>query len=146
MGAVGEPGSGGAGAAGSGGEPIPHAVRLSLQQDLSADLTEIRVHRGFGQGNVAAAAKASGAAAYTHGKDIYFSAGAYDPHTRSGLELLSHEALHTVQQGAPPAPPDPGERLVATVSGPGSKGWVREWTLRPGEPPRPGWGSRASRP
>lgn len=40
------------------------------------------------------------AAAFTHGRDIYFGIGRYSPETLSGKGLLAHELTHVVQQSA----------------------------------------------
>lgn len=41
-----------------------------------------------------------GAKAFTTGNDIFFSSGAYDPHSQDGQHLIAHELTHVVQQGA----------------------------------------------
>jgi len=38
------------------------------------------------------------AQAFTHGQDIYFNSGKYNPGSSSGKELLAHELTHVVQQ------------------------------------------------
>ena len=123
------------------GSPLPHAVRLALQHEMGVDLSVVRVQKGFGQGNAAAAAKAAGRSSYVEGKTIHVGAEAFNSsaHTKEGKELLAHEAWHTVQQGGQPPPPDPDDRTVAYVSGPDSRGRLRSWKQRPGEAPRAGW-------
>jgi hypothetical protein len=39
-----------------------------------------------------------GAQAFTHGTDIYFNAGKYNPESSKGRHLLAHELTHVVQQ------------------------------------------------
>ena len=39
------------------------------------------------------------AQAFTHGRDIYFGSGKYNPNISSGKRLLAHELTHVVQQG-----------------------------------------------
>jgi hypothetical protein len=39
------------------------------------------------------------AKAFTHGSDIYFNSGQFQPNTEGGQRLLAHELVHTVQQG-----------------------------------------------
>ena len=41
-----------------------------------------------------------GALAFTTGNHIFFAAGEYDPDSTEGQELIFHEAVHTIQQGA----------------------------------------------
>jgi hypothetical protein len=36
--------------------------------------------------------------AFTHGKDIYFNEGKFDPESKTGKKLLAHELTHVVQQ------------------------------------------------
>jgi hypothetical protein len=37
--------------------------------------------------------------AFTHGRDIFFNRGRFDPESISGQHLLAHELTHTIQQG-----------------------------------------------
>lgn len=40
-----------------------------------------------------------GSKAFTHGNDIYFNQGQYNPSSTEGKHLLAHELTHTIQQG-----------------------------------------------
>jgi len=40
-----------------------------------------------------------GARAFTHGSDVYFNEGEYNPNSSKGKHLLAHELTHVVQQG-----------------------------------------------
>jgi hypothetical protein len=40
-----------------------------------------------------------GAKAFTHGNDIYFKEGEFNPESNNGKKLLAHELTHVVQQG-----------------------------------------------
>ncbi len=40
------------------------------------------------------------AQAFTHGSDIFFNEGKYNPNSSDGQQLLAHELTHTIQQGA----------------------------------------------
>jgi hypothetical protein len=42
--------------------------------------------------------------AFTSGRDVFFSSGAFRPDSSEGLRLLAHEAAHAVQQAAGPVP------------------------------------------
>jgi hypothetical protein len=70
---------------------------------LGADLSGVRIHTGDG------VAAAHGAAAITFGADVHFADGMRES---GGADLLGHELVHTVQQGAVPvrggAPTDEG--------------------------------------
>jgi hypothetical protein len=78
----------------AGGEPLSDVVRKEFEADLSADLSGVRVHSM----GAAEMAKAGDAKAFTQGAHIFFAAGAYDPHSANGKQLLAHELTHIVQQ------------------------------------------------
>jgi uncharacterized protein DUF4157 len=92
-----------------GGVQLEPAVRDRFERALGHDFSAVRVHT---DGASTASAHAAGALAYTVGADIVFGHGQYAPTRRSGAELLAHELVHVVQQGAatqqrgqPSAPP-----------------------------------------
>lgn len=98
------------------GSPLDEQARGFLEPRLGADLGAVRVHTG---GPAHALAQAVGAVAFTSGSDLYFSDGAYRPHTPEGLHLLAHEATHALQQARGPVS---GQRLPGSgvsVSDPG---------------------------
>jgi hypothetical protein len=66
-----------------------------MEEAMGADFSAVRVHVN---GTVARAARDINAEAFTHGQDIYFSEGQYQPGTAAGKRLLAHELTHTVQQ------------------------------------------------
>ena len=47
--------------------------------------------------------------AFTVGRDVFFANGRYVPETPEGKRLLTHELVHTVQQGAAPGRRDGNE-------------------------------------
>jgi hypothetical protein len=77
------------------GSPLPGDVRAFFEPRLGRELGAVRIHTGS---HANAAARAVNAAAYTVGRDIVFSDGAYAPHTGSGRRLLAHELTHVLQQ------------------------------------------------
>ena len=78
------------------GRPIPKDTRSSFEASLGADFGNVKIHTGT---DAVEMNKELGAHAFTHGSDIYFNAGKYDPTSSSGKHLLAHELTHTVQQG-----------------------------------------------
>jgi hypothetical protein len=82
------------------GRPLDPAARAFFEPRFGNDFADVRVHHDAG---AAEAARAVGALAYTVGRDIVFSAGAYAARTDAGRWLLAHELAHTVQQGSAPA-------------------------------------------
>ena len=102
----------------SGGRPLDAGTRDSMGSRLGQDFGNVRVHD---DGEAHRAAKSLNAEAFTTGRDIYFSQGAYNPSSQPGQKLLAHELAHVAQQnqgaaGARPQgfsvshPSDPLER------------------------------------
>ena len=77
-----------------GGSAIPESSRSQMEPHLG-DLSGVRVHT---DSQAADMSSSIGARAFTHGQDIYFNEGEYNPGSQSGQHLLAHEATHTVQQ------------------------------------------------
>jgi hypothetical protein len=77
------------------GNPLPDKVSSFMEPRFGFDFDGVRIHN---DAEAADSAKRIGAAAYTSGKDIYFGAGKYQPHTIEGKELIAHELVHVVQQ------------------------------------------------
>ncbi len=78
-----------------GGQPLPTGVSAYMGKSIGADFSDVRVHTD------SRAALMSGrinAQAFTHGKDIYFNRGMYNPSAKAGIHLLAHELTHVVQQ------------------------------------------------
>ncbi|MCL4298025.1 MAG: peptidoglycan recognition protein family protein [Anaerolineae bacterium] len=78
-----------------GGEPLAGQVRAFAERRFGVDFGRVRVHTDARSNQVA---RALNAQAFTSGRDIYFSAGSYQPTTPDGKRLLAHELTHTVQQ------------------------------------------------
>jgi hypothetical protein len=79
------------------GSPMPESTKTQMESSFGADFSGVRIH------NDSKAAQMStdlNAQAFTHGNDVYFNKGKYDPQSDSGKHLLAHELTHTVQQGA----------------------------------------------
>lgn len=83
------------------GQPLDETVRRPMEENLGADLGGVRMHEGPGS---AAAAKSIGASAYTIGSDIHLAAGAPQSGSDERNRVLTHEAVHTVQQGGKSVP------------------------------------------
>lgn len=83
-----------------GGRTLPAALNSRMSKAIGADFSNVRVHT---DGKAASMNHALNAFAFTHGRDIYFSTGMYNPESTSGQHLLAHELTHVVQQGYAPA-------------------------------------------
>ncbi len=77
------------------GRPLDTAARTQAETAFGADLGSVRVHTGARADTLS---RALDATAFTTGSDVFFRSGAYDPGSRSGMQLLGHELAHVVQQ------------------------------------------------
>lgn len=66
-----------------------------MEHAFGADFSGVRLHT---DGAAAQRSADLQARAYTHGNDIHFGRGEYDPNSRQGQHLLAHELTHTIQQ------------------------------------------------
>jgi hypothetical protein len=79
------------------GSPLPARVLAEMNHSFHMDFSKVRIHHD------AAAAKLCvelNAQAFTHGNDIYFNEGKYNPESPEGKLLLAHELTHVVQQSS----------------------------------------------
>jgi hypothetical protein len=81
------------------GNALESDVRGSLEQVVGSELSNVRVHTDARADSLA---RSFDATAFTTGSDIFFRSGMYSPKSPEGLNLLAHEAAHTVQQAAGP--------------------------------------------
>ena len=79
------------------GNPLPAATLADMQSAFQTDFRQVKIHIDAEAQNLN---KDLHAQAFTHGRDIYFNMGKFDPATRAGKKLLAHELTHVVQQGA----------------------------------------------
>ena len=79
------------------GSVLDDNTRGEMESNFGADFGKVRIHTGS---DAAQLSQDLGAKAFTHGSDIYFNEGQYNPNSSEGKHLLAHELTHTVQQGA----------------------------------------------
>ncbi|MEO1054847.1 MAG: DUF4157 domain-containing protein [Bacteroidota bacterium] len=114
------------------GQSLPPQVNAEMSQKIGADFSNVNIHTSA---EAAQMSKDLGAKAFTHGNDIYFNQGNYDPNSSQGQHLLAHELTHTVQQGASQVPAvqkeddDSGPMAVYTVDNSDTYGTISGWTL-----------------
>jgi len=75
------------------GQPLPDPVQKKMEASFNTSFADVRVHIGQEASSI-------GALAFTHGTDLYFAPGQYNPQTTQGQQLLGHELTHVVQQRA----------------------------------------------
>jgi Domain of unknown function (DUF4157) len=78
-----------------GGNPLPNETRGQMESVMGADFSGVRVHTGS---EAVQMSRDLNAHAFTHGSDVYFNSGKYNPSNTEGSRLLAHELTHTVQQ------------------------------------------------
>ena len=77
------------------GQALDAQTRAILEPRFGHNFADVRVHADSA---AARAATDFGARAFAVGQDIVMNAGEYNPSSVSGLELLTHELTHTIQQ------------------------------------------------
>jgi Domain of unknown function (DUF4157) len=84
-------------ASGAAGAPLPIGTRASMENSFGADFNKVRVHTGPQAAQLNRSIQAD---AFTHGSDIFFDQGKYNPASKTGQRLLAHELTHVVQQNS----------------------------------------------
>ena len=77
------------------GRALPEKTREEMQSSFGHDFSDVNIHTGA---EAVEMNRELGAQAFTHGRDIYFNSGKYNPESSNGKHLLAHELTHTVQQ------------------------------------------------
>lgn len=109
------------------GQPLDEQTRAFMEPRFGHDFSKVRVHTGA---RAAASARAVNAFAYTIGREVVFGERQYEPETKQGRQLLTHELTHVVQQSGTTFDP---ENL--TIDKPDS-GYEREAEVRNDSPSR----------
>ena len=78
-----------------GGSPLEDEVKSFMEPRFGNDFSSVRIHTG---GDAVQMNKELHAQAFTHGSDVYFNEGKYNPGSNEGKQLLAHELTHVVQQ------------------------------------------------
>lgn len=78
------------------GQPLPTGLRSFFEPRFGQSFEKVRIHTGKAANE---AADGLNARAFTHGSDIVFGAGEYQPEAVAGRHLMAHELAHTIQQG-----------------------------------------------
>lgn len=78
-----------------GGQALEDGIKGEMEGQMNTDLGDVRIHN---DANAHQMSEDINAKAFTHGQDIYFNQGNFDPHTKEGKNLLAHELTHTQQQ------------------------------------------------
>ncbi len=79
------------------GSALPSGTMETMNTRFNTDFSGVRIHTGSTAETLSSSINAQ---AFTHGSDIYFNTGKFQPGTESGGLLLAHELTHTIQQGS----------------------------------------------
>ncbi|MBD2700763.1 DUF4157 domain-containing protein [Spirosoma sp. BT702] len=77
------------------GQPMDRDTATFMESRFGADFSSVRIHNDTSAGQASDSIRAR---AFTHGQNIHFNQGEYQPQTDSGRWLLAHELTHTLQQ------------------------------------------------
>ena len=80
---------------GSGGSKMDPNTKSEMESGFGADFSNVNIHN---DSEAAQMSQNIGAQAFTHGNDVYFNDGKYNPGSKEGKHLLAHELTHTIQQ------------------------------------------------
>ncbi len=80
------------------GKPLPAATKSFMEERFGNDFSQVRIHTDHTAVQLSQDLQAK---AFTHGHDIYFNSGQYNPSSTAGKRLLAHELTHTIQQKGP---------------------------------------------
>jgi len=85
-----------------GGHSMEYSTKLMMEWLFNENFSNVRIHSDL---KAHESSRRLQARAYTYDQHIVFKQSAFDPHSRSGINLLAHELTHTLQQRA-------GEKLI----------------------------------
>ncbi len=77
------------------GEALPGKTLQEMNNSFGVSFEDVRIHKNSEAADMNQELQAR---AFTHGKDIYFNEGKFDPDSLAGKFLLAHELTHVIQQ------------------------------------------------
>jgi Domain of unknown function (DUF4157) len=78
------------------GSGLSKSTLNEMSSAFGQDFSGVRIHT---DSQAEQLSEQISAQAFTHGNDIYFNQGKYNPESQDGKRLLAHELTHVVQQG-----------------------------------------------
>ena len=79
------------------GNPLPEGVKAEMEAAFGTDFQSVRIHTDEPAIQLN---RQLVSLAFTHGQDIFFNEGEYNPSSTEGQKLLAHELTHVVQQAS----------------------------------------------
>lgn len=96
------------------GQALPEKTQGEMEAVFGRDFSEVNIHTNE---QAVQMNREIGAQAFTHGQDIYFNSGKYQPESEDGKRLLAHELTHVVQQGGDGPSFDINKQLIQRSGG-----------------------------
>ncbi|MCV2485104.1 DUF4157 domain-containing protein [Flavobacterium sp. SH_e] len=78
-----------------GGNAMDKNTKREMESGFGTDFSNVNIHT---DSKAVQMSEELGAQAFTHGNDVYFNKGKYNPNSKEGKHLLAHELTHTIQQ------------------------------------------------
>lgn len=78
-----------------GGSAMDKNTKQEMESGFGANFSSVNIHT---DSKAVQMSEQLGAQAFTHGNDVYFNKGKYNPNSKEGKHLLAHELTHTIQQ------------------------------------------------
>jgi hypothetical protein len=78
-----------------GGNAMDKNTKQEMESGFGANFSNVNIHT---DSKAVEMSEQLGAQAFTHGNDVYFNKGKYNPDSKEGKHLLAHELTHTIQQ------------------------------------------------
>jgi len=107
------------------GSKLPGETNQYMSRAFGTDFGGVNVHTGS---DAIQMNRSLNARAFTHGNDIYFNQGEFNPKEGDGKHLLAHELTHVVQQG------EASNVIQRTTHGPSTPTNCHNWRI-----PLPPW-------
>lgn len=77
------------------GYRLPQDTQQQMESSFGADFSRVNIHTDSRAVQMNQELKAQ---AFTHGSDVYFNSGKYQPESTEGRKLIAHELTHVIQQ------------------------------------------------
>lgn len=77
------------------GHLMDENTKQEMESGFGTDFSNVNIHT---DSKAVQMSNQLGAQAFTHGNDVYFNKGKYNPDSKEGKHLLAHELTHTIQQ------------------------------------------------
>jgi hypothetical protein len=106
-----------------GGTGLDKKTKREMESGFGADFSNVKIHTDT---NAVQMSEELGAQAFTHGNDVYFNKGKYNPNSKEGKHLLAHELTHTIQQTGSKTPKNLRKKAMLQLA---TIPWnIRQWT------------------